>query len=444
MLGRKGAGKTALLNFVEQHYAERAFFFRLTFNPQLLRGWGRQLDNANPLTAADYESLWTAFIHHEFCRVAVSRGAISGSLKTDISIRHDVPGPGGPAKFLRRLLYGVRSLTIGFRSFQLTSDGEIQPAQLREYRNNRDWHEYLAICKADAEAVAAQIGKPCIALCDEIDLRIDTQDHMRFNDYTNCVRGLLNTAAQLQERHVVSSIIALRSDIFDAIIGAELNAWNGRILRVEANEDRIKELLLTRIRRSLPEQEAKEIASFDSAWARVSVAGYVDFDFIRQRTLNRPRDYVEYLSLAAKYQLQNDAGSEKIAGTAFRGTTLAFAQFLLNEFCDEIYFKYDFGRSIVEALRYLYPPAALRQNFTYSDFRRSLGLQGVDLPEQEMRELVRDLYRMSVLGFQSRQESGLSPMRFLHQNDAGQLPPVFWQDDIVLVLHRGFRHALTG
>jgi len=452
ILGRKGTGKSALLNYIEEEHKKDHLFVRIEFNPVRLRGWGSD-ESGNKLSPEHYEVLWSAFIFQTICREAVTRDFIKGRLKDEISIRHAVDTHSSVMKSFRKTIQTVKRLKVSFDGIEIENGAA--PRELPKYPKSEDWLNFTQTCRTDAMRVSERSKYKIIVLCDEIDLHAHQTDRLKAQDYLNCVGGLLRSAAKISigkgQETSIQPIVALRSDIFAMLNQPELNAWNGKTLELFGSDSYLRDVLSYRISKAIPGN--KEELSFSKAWA---AAFYDDsqvnsddelsrFESIQDRTLNRTRDFVEYMRLAANYQLnRKDSKSTRLTAQSFIDSYFDFSKFFLNEFKDEMIFKYEFGRHIIEALRYLYQSDPSRQNFLMTDFTKALTEQGVSESDLHLRDLVRDLYHTSALGYQVKRENGTwTSSTFKHLEPMAQLPAQFWDAHTAFVLHRGFRRALA-
>lgn len=443
VLGRKGAGKTALMNFLMNSRKNEANFTRVQFNPTLLRDWGGGTDGSL-LSTQDYALRWQAFIFHTICRQAVRDKTIRGGMRDRLSIRYAVTSHSSLGKTLRKTLGGLRKLKVGPTGVEI--ERGYRPGAMPNVPNNEDWAPYLETCRDDVLQIARNTDKPCVAIFDEIDLTFDPHsDRLQYDEYVNCIKGLLACGSSMNlnaaEAKLVFPIIALRSDIFEAIDGPELSAWNGKKAFLEPDQSTIKQILSFRISHSLGLSESEGLP-FSQAWRRV-FADDEDFKYIFSRSLNRMRDYVEFMRLAAEEEIAEKKNRKKISHHATTRAYHRFKTFLLAEFVDELYFKYKFGRQLVDAFRLLYEERG--DHFTYDKFAECCARMNIELNEIDMRELVRDLFRTSVVGYRVTEVGEkLKPFVYRFEKPDDQLPTEFWKPNVHLGLHRAVRSALEA
>lgn len=452
VLGRKGSGKSALLNHVERRHERTGLFYRITFNPSVLRVWAGSGTN-QPLNAEQYEILWTAFIYSSICKEAVNRGHARGLLRDALAIRHDVSTHTTLLKAVRSLL-GARKIRIGLPYVEF--EHGVAPSQLPQNPSDPQLLRLINSASQDVLKICRASKKQLFILCDEIDLRFESRrDLMRFQQYLECIKGLLLAANSISDfaasnKAQIRPVIAMRADIYEQVHLPQMNAFRSRKLQLNPSVDAIEQILAYRICQSLPDFSASRPLGIADAWRRVFYdgdAGGRRFDskaFMRDRTLNRVRDYVEFFRLAAIEQLTIDPRRKLISRDALIAAYLKFVDFLVTEFVDELCFKYDFGIGLVDVFRSMYGgPHAARENFSYVEFKKKCGEYSINLTEQDFKSLVRDLYRMSVIGFQEPTPTGYraTVFRFLSPDTA--FPANFWDAPIGLCLHTGFRAALS-
>ena len=80
-----------------------------------------------------------------------------------------------------------------------------------------------------------------------------------------------------------------------------------------------------------------------------------------------------------------------------------------------------------------------------AEFVAALREEGVTDSDQNLRDLIRDLYQTSALGFQNKTDTGgWTGSTFKHIDPNSKLPAQFWNSNTAFVLHRGFRRALIA
>lgn len=440
ILGRKGSGKSALLNYLTEKKADEANFTRVKFGPSLLKDWQSPTDSV--MSTDQYQLRWQIFIYHTICRNAVRECVVTGSLRDTLSIRYNVQSHNSLGKTLRRQIGQIRKLKIGPTGIEI--DRGYEPGKMPSLAENSNWGPYLEICRDDVINISRVTGKPCVAVFDEIDLSFDPHTKLlQYTDYVNCIKGLLACSASMVldaklSKHIFP-IIALRSDIFEAIEGPEFNIWNGKKLLLEPDKKLIKKILAHRINHSLG-GDVNQPLSFSKAWTKV-FADIDDFDYMFDRSLNRLRDYVEFVRLAAVTEIEENQRRKRIATPTVIRAYHQFKEFILAEFVDEIHFKYEFGQQLVGTLSLVHEDDI--QSFSHDKFVECCKRMSINLSEIEYREMVRDLFRTSVIGFRVVKPRQARPsFQYRYQYKDLSLPTEFWRDNVELSLHKAVKSAL--
>ena len=268
---------------------------------------------------------------------------------------------------------------------------------------------------------------------DEVDLTLsklrELRDAPSYLDYIESLAALLQACSTFSDlRHAgipVYPVIVLRDDIFREIGGADAGKWEGSAINISFSPSDIEDLLRHRLLAELEETGIKNVprdATLLKVWSYYSDNGICSptkktiLQLLLQRTLNRPRDVVQFMSVLANTVARRPTAT-KITPTDFDRARTPYAKYFWNEFLDEMGYKYPFlhmiGQTLYEAFFPEVAPgvtnrrsdvrgATLRQKF--GTLRKNLEREGVQIGSEE--ELINDLLAGSILGVQIPTQSG--------------------------------------
>jgi hypothetical protein len=143
----------------------------------------------------------------------------------------------------------------------------------------------------------------------------------------------------------VYPIVLLRDDIFTLLRDNDREKWMDRAVDLNWSQQRLKELLAFRLCRAAG-VESK--FPFDEVWSElvgdhssftIGNKTWDKFDFISSYTMQRPRDFIYYISDASRRICQkyaNGAKSAVLSGDVLRGCVGPFAEHLRRELEDEM------------------------------------------------------------------------------------------------------------
>jgi hypothetical protein len=266
--------------------------------------------------------------------------------------------------------------------------------------------------------------KPVYIIFDEVDLTLTKgRNQPEYPHYITALAGLLEAASAFSDLRAlgipVYPVVVLRDDIFSEITSADTGKWFEAAVHVHYSGADIERLLRFRLLTELRKADVAGVAddaTLEKVWSHFSdnkvcpPTRKTILQLVLQRTLNRPRDIVQYMQKLAT-AVSKRQGAVNITPTDFERARSPYAKYFWSEFSDEIGYKYPFRKMIEEALfdcfhqsvgqnvvqrRTMVKGGVLRERF--ARLQEALESEGVRMGSPE--HLVADLMKSSILGVQ--------------------------------------------
>lgn len=420
VIGRKGAGKTALyLAIIDKASAEGAYAIGLAFRDY---PWALHYQYAVD-TGDKYERFvasWRFLIFLEMFKIILTdtnrptrytqkeqKEALSEVEKFIsknwgiIAFDYKKTFPSGGFK-LDNINVGPQAFGFGLGGVDVRRQG----GQLGEtiVRLNEWMWNCLKVLAPNAPKI--------FVLFDELDSGFNPNEP----NYIDRVTGLL-VAIRAASRDFRNSrmpfhpIAFLRSDIFDALHFGDKNklteanaaflVWNESL---DYNGCSLKELIDYRIREELgvPDGEDAWAAAFDDQEMRKTQH---KFHYMTFRSYLRPRDVIKFCNCAleqAQLRLKGARPEDRILNADLRAARKSFSGYLLSELDDEIAQSHKDWHKYLEILRRVGANKFDRKKFddAYTELKEGLGF---DLGEDEVLHL---FYTYSIIGFEKIKRTG--------------------------------------
>jgi hypothetical protein len=431
VIGRKGAGKTAICeHFNCQHaynvFAEKLSFKNFPFNELYLQ------KNTKYTPPNQFISIWKYLIYSTVCRLMLKNEAV------DVSIREQL-----------QKLYGDNIPNLGRRieqwvgkEFGISFFGlSIKVSRQLPLSEPASWVEHLNLLE---DFVLQYAGNATYyVLFDELDE--DYRDIVKKEQYQQYTALITSLFKAVQDIRIISAqngalhifpVVFLRDDIYELVQDSDKNKWGD--FRVDLNWDaeKIKKVVAFRISRAIDAGCGNDILPFDDAWKRVFGSQKVKraknklvstFDFISRSTLLRPRDFVAYLQNCAQHAM--DAGV-KVGPDIVKRVDMAFSNYLRQELTDELFAILPDIVDIFDAISQL-----RKWNFSIRELERAYAekVSRGFIKEQNVTFVLQVLYLFRVIGNAPRQGRHV----FRYKNREARL-----NFNEPIVVHRGLFKAL--
>lgn len=433
VVGRKGAGKTAISEYlarIRRHdvFSEKLSFKNFPFNDLY------SLSNDGYTAPNQYITLWKYVIYSSICRSMAKNEKIDPQVKSELES-----------------LFGADTLTLKRRiskwvskefSFTLFGVGLKIASAAPENIDSENWTQRVDFLE---DIIREYIdGSRYYIIFDELDEDyrniIEAKQHDR---YTALITSLFKAVQDIRATFIdvpsikLRPVIFLRDDIYEIIQDSDKNKWNDHKIELSWNESEIRDLVAFRISKAIS-QDANKTLSFNKAWGSLLGSQKMrmgtnknkeisSFDFIARSTYLRPRDFVKYLQACAELATKSGSG---ITSGAIRKVDTAFSNYLKEELRDELFAVLPDISAIFDVISHL-----RKWNFSRTEFERAYGdqLERGNLTTKDVGFVLQVLFLFSVIGNARRHDYFL----FRYQN-----PEARFNFNDRIIVHRGLFKSL--
>ena len=354
VVGAKGAGKSAVLQHIREAARENDIFVESRFSPRNLREFCVRTANA-AVQGDDLQLLWTYFICAKVC-LKLAEKRLGPLRRFDLDSKYGLSHQRSWWQKLWRIMPKFRRVVVNakgleFETIEAPVDGKKEPGlelPVPRVPGSRDFLWAVNSDLAIEDAIVSQrVAKVRIfVFFDEIDVAFSqARDQQTFEEYLATVGALISSVHSLRTRlnseHAeIYPIVAVRSDIYSYVSHADKSALNSRVVTLAyKDEQQLRPLIAHRISTALENNGAPAVTTdFERIWKK-AVNETQDirsptsiYSYISKRTLNRPRDYVQYLRLAAIQQKKMRPLRKLISQQAVNIAGTEFSAFFLQEF----------------------------------------------------------------------------------------------------------------
>jgi hypothetical protein len=412
VLGRKGAGKTALV----RHFAEgngKGVSRRLNLAGYPWAIHAQRVDHGSSDVEA-YVSSWRYLIAVQLAALALSRtkGATDDSAK---AIRQFlIDNYGGESLQIDDVLKPSK-LRLSSMSFEPTVLGckLVTIALDRSKGDHKFGTELNALSDqmlAATVKLAHKAGVPSLMLhFDELDQGISTLTEERARMLSGLVLAVRGVRQSFRDGGVpLKPVIYLRSDLWDKLSFSDKNKITEKLsLRLEWDSDSLLELVTTRLRAKLGPSarwetitQNEQLKSANNKW-----------HFILSRTFLRPRDVIKFMNSALVQAKKRGDNPLVLTNPDVVNAREMYSNYLKSELDDEIMAHWPQWEEALQACSAISTMTFQREEFdTHYEQRRS---EGNKLSAEEALE---NLYRFSVIGYERRSGYGGSSWAFQYTN----------------------------
>lgn len=392
VIGRKGAGKTALSEyFNKQHkynvFAEKLSFKNFPFNELYSK------KNQKYTAPNEYITVWKYLIYNTVCRLMLKNEAV------DINIRNELSQLYNDNTSLSRRINKWVGKEFGLSLFGLS-------IKIAKQGDNPSWIEHVDLLE---DLIMQHAGTATyFVLFDELDEDYrDLINDEQYKQYLALITSLFKAVQDVrltfenQGGPKIYPVIFLRDDIYELVQDADKNKWGDFRVDLNWDSEKLKKVIAFRISRAI-DPNCKEILPFNEAWKRVFGTQQIGtgsgqknkintFDFISRSTLLRPRDFVVYLQNCAEAA----DGKKIITPDIIKRVDKAFSNYLREEFTDELFAILPDISNIFDAISQL-----RKWNFSIAELETACASH-VDngfIKEKNVKFVLQILYLFSVIG----------------------------------------------
>ena len=437
VIGRKGAGKTAIcqhITSVKAHdkFADKLSFKNFPFNELYT------LQNNQYTSQSQYISLWKYLIYSTICKLMSTNENIDSKIRNlllQLYPRNDIKQLPRKVKEWTSLEFGANVLGNG--------------GTIKVDRENVDSNKPLTWIEK-INVLEDIIGQYCdeskyYVVFDELDEDYRTiYDNNGIKQYESLLTGLFKAVQDVRNTFRASSlhimpIVFLRDDIYARLNDADKNKWSDFKIDLDWNTHKIKRLISFRIAKDAKEQSLA--TDFKAAWNSIFEFGKIKygdhqqkeatkFDYICNSTQMRPRDFIKYISACCKLSLEK--GDQYITNQTIRDVDREFSNYLKSEITDEIYPILPEIESIFKILanmrKQLFRPEEFISCYNKEVKKGAISNNNVDF-------VLDILFNFSIIGNQHKSQGHRNFFRYLQTN-------MRYNSEETIVIHRGLLKAL--
>lgn len=424
VLGRKGAGKTAVFKYLSENRAsfitETDVLIPLSFEDY---NWNIHslLSNPDKAESLSFKQSW------KFVIVVESIKAINNWFKENkrlipreiekanklLEKLFDSPVP-SIYQIVSKKLLSISALKLPKAGVDLdegnfdsaeVSGGEISFEQVKGSKDlQQSLSENIENLLNHLEKSLNGISGIHIYVCfDRVD---EAWDEVSFQSSKKVIAGLVSAADSLtaQYKGLIRPIVFLREDIFEVLSINDANKLRedcGQLLHW--NRDSIQKLLLSRVNYYAKEFGLSPFSTLDSIFDSKEMRQRTkQFNYIMKRTMMRPRDFISFLGRiieSMKERMNDPFAEEKITfevidSNSIYGAEPGYSEWLKQEILDEWSVQNPIIKELLIALQ-----NHSSTNFTATDLETQLKKLKIDLNPQDVVGYLKFLFDNSIIGF---------------------------------------------
>jgi hypothetical protein len=352
IIGRKGTGKTAI---IEQLTTEVSGNFDSFHKYLSLKNFPiqtlRNIKDRSMGNKSQFVPIWTFLILTELCKLIIQDQSIVPKENIDELrefININFPEDLGFTETLRKLesrnnKVSVLSKWIGYENEDSTSHEFTTPVHFQ--KANDILLKFLSNIRSKCKFYL---------FFDELDEGYSASDKNLNLLLLALLRSVENTYLDLKDYIEIRPVLALRSDIFNNLEDNDLNKLDDYIINLKWTKEykspySIYDLVNARINASIntkiPEMAWEQITLNNDINLPIKVNNL--WDYIYNRTFERPRDIIKYLKYCNK-QNQNLLG--KLNFKAVHDAEIDYSEWFYKEFRDEIQSHLGIWQEVTQAI----------------------------------------------------------------------------------------------
>ncbi len=412
VLGRKGAGKTALVrHFAEGNGKGLSRSLNLAGYPWAVHA--QRIDRGSSDVEA-YVSSWRYLIAVQLAALALSRtrGATDESAKAIRQFLAD--NYGGESleldDVLRPSKLRLSSMSFEPQVFGCKLGGIALDRNANDLKLGTELNALSDMLLAATAKLARKAGAPSLMLhFDELDQGISTLTEERARMLAGLVLAVRSVRQSSRDGGVpLKPVVYLRSDLWNKLSFSDKNKITEKLaLRLEWDSDSLLELVSARLRAKLgPAARWETITSNEQLKSSNN-----KWNFILSRTFLRPRDVIKFLNSALTEARRRDDEPLVLGNPDVVNAREAYSAYLKAELDDEIMAHWPHWGEALQACSAVSTMTFQREEFAreYEERRSSANTTGAD-------EALEILYRFSVIGYERRSGYGGSSWAFQYTN----------------------------
>lgn len=430
VLGRKGAGKTAVFNFLQQNHRRyleaNDRMVSLTFEDYK---WNVHalLQNPHAAESLAYKDSWRFVMYVEalgaMASWAVENGASlpksAANARKIISQLFDSPEPSIyqliGRKILRLSKIKLPSVGVALEDGEIAANaGEVSFEEVQQERSLQESlsNNVTGLIEILERAVEDCSGLGCrVFICfDRVD---EAWDDVSFDVSRRVIAGLVSAADSVTSKcgGRVRPVVFLREDIFEVLSLNDLNKLRedcGALLHWDL--DSLFRMILERVNFYARRHEKDPISEIDDLFDKREMRQRArPSTYLLRRTMMRPRDVISFLGriIESMREAASDPFSdskpevpEKLPTDAIYDAEPGYSEWLINELVDEWAVQNPAIRTYFNVIR-----AHGSTNITRDEFAAEIARQGGDGSSLSVDDALRFMFDNSIIGFKVGQSA---------------------------------------
>ncbi len=435
VIGRKGAGKSAICNYITKIKEYNVFSSKLSFKAFPFNSiYGLTDDKFRHPN--QYITIWKYIIYSNVLKLMVQNQSVDSNIRRELEKIY-------PKVSIKNLASEVSEWTsFEFGLDVLGSGGSLKLGRSVS-RERASWKEYVDVME---DLIINHCGKAKYYIVfDELDDDYkDVTLNKEFQVYRDLLTSLFKAVQDVKsvlskERGFnIMPVIFLRNDIYAHIKDADKNKWDDLSIELEWDTERLKQLLAFRI--SQDDAIRRGAPDFETEWHRIFTKERIGtglgrrksmhtFDYMANSTLLRPRDFIKFIKACCEEVIDTQ---EFVTPEVLHHVDRAFSNYLKQEFRDELFpILPDIDR-IFDVMSYqrqwIFSPNSFKEAY---EKERQLG----NIAEPNVDKVLETLYNFSVIGVQNRNVKTKHYFKYINTNMA-------YNRNENIVIHRGLFKAL--
>jgi len=336
VIGRKGTGKTALVQYLSDtangdRHVSKLTFKNFPFNELYAQG------NENYRRPNQYITIWKLIIYSAACKLIAKSDRCDPLVRDKILKAFPNPDSDNLGTIIGQWIsgdFGINVLGTGINISKWFK--EKKKVTVQEKVENL---EQFVIKHIPDETY--------LVLFDELDEDYkDIFENYNKSEYLDLLTSLFKAVQDVRsivttKGHKLYPVVFLRDDIYDLLRDPDKNKWRDFQVDLEWTPESIKGLLSHRLAKVIGETDE----NFDVLWYSIFAREPVlfsdgkkttgSFDYITMSTQGRPRDYINYLQECAALELKRS--KREISTETIKDADKLYSNYLRKELIDEIH-----------------------------------------------------------------------------------------------------------
>lgn len=432
VIGRKGAGKTAICEYItskKSHdiFAKKLSFKNFPFN-EIYKYEHDRFTHPN-----QYITFWKYVIYYNIAQAMINNENIDAELRKIFDRSFGLDPSSSLLRQIDRATGAEASLKLAAIEIGYKNNTD-------RFANDTSWTERVEILEY---LIYNNIDDSSYYICfDELDEDYkNASDPGSSRNYFDLITGLIKAVQDIKSVFKsgvnIFPVVFLRDDILMQLRDPDRSKWVDLTLDIRWTDDSIREMLAFRLARAI-DPNAK-LATFHEVWAKLvreknisnrSGAGekkHSLFQHISMRTHLRPRDYVRYLREAATVSSSKD--NLEINANTITGAESQYSVGFRSELEDELEGVLLGARDALDTLAIVQ-----KITFKFEDFHSVYSTYNESDSDENSIWALKKLFEFSVIGIVNHSNNEYV---FKYLNPSA---PFHWKSSFVV--HRGLHKSL--